>query len=92
MASHQMVLQANEKLDDRLNKYKAAATGVDMVEKVVTLETELAEATEANNMYKSQLRRYCRMGYKPTFLLWQHIISREIFECIRARACGCKLH
>jgi len=50
--------QVNEKLDNRLQKYKAAAAGSNMVEKVVRLETELAEAMEANNMYKSQLRRY----------------------------------
>ena len=49
--------QVNEKLDNRLQKYKAVAAGSNMVEKVVHLETELAEAMEANNMYKSQLRR-----------------------------------
>jgi hypothetical protein len=52
------ILQVNEKLEARLQKYKVAAGGNDMVERVLHLETELAEAMEANNMYKLQLRRY----------------------------------
>lgn len=52
------VFQVNEKLEARLQKYKVAAAGNDMVERVLHLETELAEAMEANNMYKLQLRRY----------------------------------
>lgn len=55
---HLLILQVNEKLEARLQKYKVAAGGNDMVERVLHLETELAEAMEANNMYKLQLRRY----------------------------------
>ena len=55
---HLHILQVNEKLEARLQKYKVAAGGNDMVERVLHLETELAEAMEANNMYKLQLRRY----------------------------------
>lgn len=48
--------EVNELLDSKLQKYKAAGAGSSMVDKVVHLETELAEALEANNMYKLQLR------------------------------------
>lgn len=50
-------------LDSKLQKYKAAGAGSSMVDKVVHLETELAEALEANNMYKLQLRRYVLVCY-----------------------------
>lgn len=47
-------------VDDKLHDHKEESliiVGSDLVSKIQLLETELAEALEANNMYKLQLKR-----------------------------------
>ena len=51
-------MQSNDLVEARLSKFIETAKSPFLLEKLVSLETELAEAVEANNMYKEQLRRY----------------------------------
>ncbi|KAG6556546.1 hypothetical protein Mapa_001485 [Marchantia paleacea] len=46
----------NEQLETRFNRFKETAKFGNLMDRVITLETELAEAMEANAMYKTQLR------------------------------------
>ncbi|KAL2629772.1 hypothetical protein R1flu_014458 [Riccia fluitans] len=46
----------NEQLESRFCKFKETAKFGNLMDRVVTLETELAEANEANAMYKMQLQ------------------------------------
>lgn len=48
--------EANDLLEARLSKIIDASKNPFLLEKIVNLETELAEAIEANNMYKIQLK------------------------------------
>eukprot|EP00250_Pteridium_aquilinum_P007181 c16957_g1_i3 orf=172-4059(+) len=48
--------EANDLLEARLSKFVETAKNPFLLEKIVSLETELAEAVEANNMYKLQLK------------------------------------
>ncbi|MCO5614336.1 hypothetical protein L7F22_068614 [Adiantum nelumboides] len=48
--------EANEHLETQLVKYMEAAADPLLLEKCVTLETELAEAMDANNLYRLQLK------------------------------------
>lgn len=48
--------EANDLLEARLSKFVETAKNPSLPEKIISLETELAEAVEANNMYKLQLK------------------------------------
>ncbi|KAI5080079.1 hypothetical protein GOP47_0005558 [Adiantum capillus-veneris] len=48
--------EANDLLEARLSKFVETAKNPFLLEKIVSLETELAEAIEANNIYKLQLK------------------------------------
>lgn len=81
----QRLQEANDLLEARLSKLIKAAENPYLLEKIVSLETELAEAIEANGLYKSQLKSVFDKQQNVSMLALQNLgdldqIMRELVE------------
>ncbi|KAL3687925.1 hypothetical protein R1sor_014234 [Riccia sorocarpa] len=83
----------NEQLEGRFSRFRETAKFGNLMDRVVTLETELAEASEANAMYKLQLQNaFAKPDNVQAAALQQYgDVDQIISDLVRLKAHSSKL-